>query len=233
MRENLDTWWIGTYDNEDKIPKWWRQFVERIIKEENEVAFKIIEELNAIEKKETKENVAKVAELIEGAKEELDDNTYQKLQRKLRVAQNRVQRRINPNFGALILHLRKKEGYSLQELGDMTGISPSYIHRMEKGERKAPSFKVIEKLADALKVEKSVLLEVANLEEESDEVMSLDELLYTHNFTVSGKTISKKQKQLFVKILTKIADCEWSPQTKHLDSLEIVDLINEFKELAN
>ena len=40
---------------------------------------------------------------------------------------------MNENFGSMIRYLREKQGYSLKDLEDITGISPSYINRLERG----------------------------------------------------------------------------------------------------
>lgn len=54
------------------------------------------------------------------------------------------------DFARIIRDKRKERGLSLAQLGDMSGISASYIYRLEIGERKMPSPEVIERLFTAL-----------------------------------------------------------------------------------
>jgi len=55
-------------------------------------------------------------------------------------------------FGELILQARTRSEYSLQTLSDLVGgkITPSYINRLEKGEKSNPAFIVVCLLVQAL-----------------------------------------------------------------------------------
>ena len=55
-------------------------------------------------------------------------------------------------FSEKIKKRRKEMGLTLKELGDMTGLSPSYISKIENGERKAPSWEVVVKIEEALQL---------------------------------------------------------------------------------
>jgi len=152
------------------------------------------------------------------------------LQRKLRISINRIERSINENFGNLIKNLRTELGYSLHDMQNMTGISASYINRLEKNNRKAPSYKIIKKLSTALGVSEARLLEVAGLEKGTD-VTNIDTLFYSENFRIGDTEISKKQKDLLLKIIKKIHNSRWDISTKHVDSIEIIELVDEYKNL--
>ncbi len=56
------------------------------------------------------------------------------------------------HFSEKIKKRRKEMGLTLKELGDMTGLSPSYISKIENGERKAPSWEVVVKIEEALQL---------------------------------------------------------------------------------
>lgn len=56
------------------------------------------------------------------------------------------------HFSEKIKKRRKEMGLTLKELGDMTGLSPSYISKIENGERKAPSWEVVVKMEEALQL---------------------------------------------------------------------------------
>lgn len=207
---------------------WWEIYKA---KQKDKKVLDVITMLDDIDGKETEENIKNISIQIRELDGKIDANIVSKLRRKLKIYENRIERNLNESFGSLVKHLRQKAGYTLQEVQDISGISASYIHRIEKGERKAPSFKIIEKLADVLNADRATLLALANLEVDEN-IVSIDELLYANNFTVDGQVANKKQKTIFVKMLTKIVTCEWSPATKHLDSGEILMLIEELKTLS-
>lgn len=53
-------------------------------------------------------------------------------------------------FANFVKKAREKQGMSLQELENQTGISASYIFRLEKGQRKNPTMRIAGVLMDAL-----------------------------------------------------------------------------------
>lgn len=62
------------------------------------------------------------------------------------------------DLGSRLHRLRKKRGYTLEELEERAGVSKSYIHDIENGKRKSPSISILRRLADALGVPLEVLL---------------------------------------------------------------------------
>lgn len=57
------------------------------------------------------------------------------------------------NFGELVKFSRGKQSMSLKELEEKTGISASFIHRIENGKIDNPSVKVVLTLSVALKLD--------------------------------------------------------------------------------
>ncbi len=56
------------------------------------------------------------------------------------------------HFGDLFRQFRERRGLSLRELGKISEIDHSYIHRLESGDKSAPSDEVITALTRALKL---------------------------------------------------------------------------------
>lgn len=54
--------------------------------------------------------------------------------------------------GIKIRELRNRKGYTSLDLANISKLSKSYIEEIERGDKKNPSFKTVEKLADALNV---------------------------------------------------------------------------------
>lgn len=219
-------------NNKDIIKKeevhWWDKFV--LEKKDKEEFKEILEAIKIADDDTTRETVDRVIELVE----ELDKDKHKydliTLERKLKIFENRLARKINDNFGYMLRSLREQRGLSLAKLGDIAGISSSYINRIELGERKAPSLPVIESLAEALNVETSVLLSAAGMNTEGKEVKSLTELVFSNNvsLTENGRMLSPEKKEEFIELIAYIDKMEWG-KNKHVEMLELIDLLDEFK----
>jgi len=57
-------------------------------------------------------------------------------------------------LGFLLQHLREQRGLSLRELGQLANTDHAYIHRLEQGEKVAPSDDVLVRLIRALKADR-------------------------------------------------------------------------------
>ncbi|WP_445489838.1 helix-turn-helix domain-containing protein [Niallia sp. 03133] len=71
-------------------------------------------------------------------------------------------------FGAFILKLRLKKSWSLCDLEKETGITASYLNRLERGERKNPTIMVVNALASAYNVELKTMVDLILLEREEE-----------------------------------------------------------------
>lgn len=219
-------------NNEDIIKKeeihWWDKFV--LEKKDKEEFKEILEAIKIADDNTTRETVDSVIKLVE----ELDKDKHKydliTLERKLKIFENRLVRKINDNFGYMLRSLREQRGLSLAKLGDIAGISSSYINRIELGERNAPSLPVIESLAEALSVETSVLLNAAGMNTEGNEVKSLTELVFSNNISLAenGRILSPEKKKEFIELIAYIDRMEWK-ENKHVEMLELIDLLDEFK----
>jgi transcriptional regulator with XRE-family HTH domain len=56
------------------------------------------------------------------------------------------------DFGAALQCFREERTLSLRELGTLSGVDHAYIHRLEAGDKVAPSAEIVEKLVRALKL---------------------------------------------------------------------------------
>lgn len=224
--------YVGT----KKRPEWFDKFIKQKATK-SDVALKIALQMEEIElsESETEEGMKKLETEISNL--DADQVTKNGLIRKLRTLQNRVERSVSEKFGSLIKQYREEKGYSLKKMEELTGISPSYINRIEKGERKAPSFKIIEKLAMALDADVNYLLTIAGVaetptsEERNAKVYSIEELLLTNNFTINGKEANKEVRESLVSLFGRINQSNWNSQTKVKDSIEIMEQIDQYKSI--
>lgn len=74
-------------------------------------------------------------------------------------------------FGEFLLKCRLKKGCSLYEVEQQTGITRSYIHRLEQGKRKNPTMRLVHSLAVLYSVQVTTLLDLLLLDQggEQDE----------------------------------------------------------------
>lgn len=204
---------------------WFDALSIKVFLSQDEKAKEIIRYMREIDGKENKENVERLEEMIDY----YDDNQEIriKLLKKLKQFKKRVERAIPEDFGLLVKHARQDKGLSLQELSELTGISTSYIHRIEKGDRKSPSYPLMEKIAKVLEIDLSKILKVNKSGEKL--VSSFSELILGNNFTVNGKLVSRKQKEYIINIVEKIVNTKWKEdRTKKM--VEIIDLIDKLNE---
>lgn len=102
------------------------------------------------------------------------------------------------NIHQYIHLLRLNQGLSIQELAKKSGVSASFISRIETQDRN-PSSKTLEKLAPHLKINYLKLLEVANLlAKENSEVVHLEEVLNHANLYWQGKIINEEMRRLLL-----------------------------------
>jgi transcriptional regulator with XRE-family HTH domain len=142
-------------------------------------------------------------------------------------------RAVNPNFGNMVKYLRNKKGLSLKQIKDMTGISESYVNRLENGGRICPSYPIIEKLASALAVEPSDLLEVGS-NKSNGSVVPLEQLLFSCEFTMDGvKTVSSEAVEHLLNLIDVINDVAWERDTLITDIYEISEAVDDLKQALN
>lgn len=211
-----------------KTLNWWDKFYIRKYKGELNSVFKAIEEADV---KETEKSLKEAMKSIE----ELDKDKYKydiiTFERRARILEKRLERTVSNNFGTILRSLRNKRRLSLAQAANLAGISASYINRMELGERTAPSYPIIEKLAEALDVDVTTLLLAAGASEGAKETKSMRGLIFSNDvyLTKDKKSLSTEKKQRLVEIIDYIAEMDWTTE-KHVEALELMKLVTNFKE---
>lgn len=56
-------------------------------------------------------------------------------------------------FGELLKRFREERGFTLRDLGKLSGIDHAYIYRLETGEKETPSNEIVKTLTRALKLD--------------------------------------------------------------------------------
>ncbi|MDF2544731.1 MAG: putative transcriptional regulator [Herbinix sp.] len=166
-----------------------------IIKLDKEPALSILHLLEKTDGNESTELLDEIEQRLKAQKDDIEDITiYNSLQKRIETLRTRIGRQINDNFGTLIRSLRNNHGYSLKDVANITGISASYINRLEKFDRKAPSFKILEALAKALDVSVSILIEAAGIKNDKKGPINMAHLLFMYDIEVSNIVLTAEQK---------------------------------------
>lgn len=148
-----------------------------------------------------------------------------------RVIGNRLTRSSNEDFGVWLRSVRKSKNLTLNALEEMTGISASYVNRIENGKRKQPSFAVAEKLAIALDVPKSEFLVRLGAEmPEAPMSNSIIDWLIVQDARLGTMTLNETQKQALIDLLKAIETSEWTAESKLSEGIQIVHYVDIIKQ---
>ena len=162
------------------------------------------------------------------------DLCIKEVNKKLKVFHNRIERTINPEFGKKIKELREAKGMSLKDLEHVSGVTSSYVHRIEKGLRK-PSVEKIEKLADALDADFKELLDLLNIgfilddKVEKKEDLDLLKIIRNDKLIIGDKKLEKSKQQLLIEIINEIVNEEWTEKEELKCGFDLVDKVKQFK----
>lgn len=143
---------------------------------------------------------------------------------------NKEQQQMTDDFGKMLKRLRVEQGLSLNDLSIKTGISSSYINRLEQSKRKSVSFPKLVALSEALGVEPWVLAG-SSLNWSKGETTDLKELLFNHQVQHNGEILSAEVKEILLEILEAILSADWSKESLLQELQEIGELISELKEI--
>lgn len=128
-------------------------------------------------------------------------------------------REVSSNFGALIKSHRKSQNLSLKELSELSGVSESYLSRLEISKKRAPSYKVTESICSALKISLDELFNVTGSSCDGG-TKSIGSLIITNEFTISGKKATRKQKEAIIELLEFITQPETNFNSINRKTLE-------------
>jgi transcriptional regulator with XRE-family HTH domain len=148
------------------------------------------------------------------------------------MTKEKTERSIDPKFSQVIRHRREEMKLSLSELSELTGISSSYLNRLEKGERKAPSFPIMQMIAKAMGMDISEVLNLASSSENEEIVPEIRELLLRSDFRVGDTFVTTEVKELLLKLVESIVSAEWEDEIKFIEGAVILQTVDRLKALV-
>lgn len=145
---------------------------------------------------------------------------------------NKKERKISSHFGLYLKNLRESKGLSLADVQSWTGISTSYLNRIEHGERRAPSLPIIYQLSKFYDIPVEEMIKIAlNLEkDESEEEITFETLIFSKDFKINDRIINQQIKSKIISLINYIDGMEWDGRMKTSQILEVINKIEELKK---
>lgn len=98
----------------------------------------------------------------------------------------------NQTFGEYLKQLRKKKGLTIKKLAELAGLSPSYLSRIERGERNIPNARFLKKLASPLNLTpQQMMIAAGYLNNETDKSSLYKEMKEDNGASSSWQEIIK------------------------------------------
>jgi hypothetical protein len=97
---------------------------------------------------------------------------------------------------------------------------------MEKMVRRAPSYPILQKLASALMVAITDLIDIEL--PENDPLRSIQEVLVSTEYLVNGKLPTTGVRENLLAVIKAMLDCKWDEQNKHIESVILYSKIDTF-----
>lgn len=146
------------------------------------------------------------------------------------MAKEKEERAVDPRFGQAIKLRREQMDYSLNQLAKITGVSSSYINRLEKGERLAPSYPIMKAIGTALNFDIAELLQLATASEK-DDVEEIRDLIVKNDFRLDNIFASIPIKEKIVELFARIISAEWKVEKRFIEGAEMLTIIGEMEVL--
>lgn len=160
-------------------------------------------------------------------------------EKRLRFIEKRLPLSTENQFAPWLKQMRESRNLSYRQLEQLSGVSSTYLHRLEVGARRSPSIPVAKKIAEAFNVPFEVVAKFINSEvfpssETSlasvEEELDLLKLLDVTPFTIGDSVpLGEGQRQILIQLLKLITNSSFDPN--HLpDTMELLDLIKQFRQ---
>ena len=134
----------------------------------------------------------------------------------------------NLELATILKNKRKELGLSLKDLELISGVSSSYIHRLETNSRKSPSIQTLKKLTVALNLDMGKLPGI--LPEDIINSNNIMEVIKKENLSFREIYLSNPEKNRICDIIGYILECNWNDESKIEDIKKILDLVDRIKK---
>ena len=139
-------------------------------------------------------------------------------------------RKINEGFGAYISSIREGLGLTLKNVENLTGISASYINRIERNERACVSTPVLEGLAKCYGRPAREFIEVAlNEVQENNKAPIFEAIIYGNDFEIADRVATKETKDAIIALVRNIIAVQYESKSRWKDYSSIMESVDNLK----
>jgi len=107
----------------------------------------------------------------------------------------------NNALGNYLRNLRTRRGLNLIDLAAKTGVSQSYISRIEAGDRSSPGIHIIYKLAEGLKTNPDNLIKIISSDCDKKAVDLIEYINSSQKLYIKEKIMTEEEKKYLVSII--------------------------------
>lgn len=155
-------------------------------------------------------------------------------EKRLRLLEKRLRLLSENQFATWLKTLRESHGLSYRQLERLSGVSSTYLHRLESGAQKCPTIPTAKKIAQAFgipfeEIAKFVASDLGANLPVGEQELDLLKLLTVKPLTVGNVSLSKKQRQSVSQLLTLITS-ETFDTDRLSDMMELLNLIQSIQK---
>lgn len=175
----------------------------------------------------TEEDVESMKTKVEKAK--FPENIVLVLNKKIKVFSNRLKRSSDVNLGEIVSSVRKEAKMTLKMLEQETGITSSYLSRLEANTSKSvPSITIVKLLSEALNHD---FFQYFKPEIERKEKLSINELLRANDFYIveEDEFYSNSERGMLADIITEVINNDFE-ENQMFEVAKLMEKIKKFKE---
>lgn len=135
--------------------------------------------------------------------------------------------KISENLGKYFKSLREQHGYSLKDIENHTGVSASYINKMEIGKKVSPTLPVLYSLSKFYGTSIFDIVAIAlEIDIENEKKLAKNVLFNNENYL---KIRDDKSKEIMEEIVGFILTIDWSEEKRFQHILKLAEKIDKFK----
>jgi len=137
----------------------------------------------------------------------------------------------NNGVGAFLKGLRLEKGVSLAEVEEETGISRSYICKLEKMVRENPSLYTLSKLTNYYGIDLNTIEEIyyKGAKQNSIQVQNLDMLILNANYNFVGIEASIELRVLIRNLILRLEEYSTKSSVTRSDEIVLLQAIDEIR----
>lgn len=116
-------------------------------------------------------------------------------------------------FGDYLKCMRENKGLRLKDVAERSGISVSYLNRLERNQRFNPSISLLTKLVKSLDISILDLLQIS-LEIDKEKSIDIRDVILEGSYVMESKEVSEEVRVLLCDIIQIIRNNEWTKEKK-------------------